>query len=565
MNRSQHGKHWQAGKLSEEIRVSTARDHLGHNVALLKSKVSKNAYIGVLIAVVSMFPATVLAAHYQSGAITLETIILVQKSNFVLWAVYIMPFLFAFWGQHSTSIIVHEAGAMVFAQTQSLRLRADGLEEKMNYSATHDQLTDLPNKALFYDLVKRSIRITRGGEYELAVVIIEIENSKEIYDTLGRNSNDMVTKQIATRLKGIVSSSDSLARLDSNMFSLLLVDIDGRKKIEKVAKNVFKALDINFVAARVALRVEVNIGIVQFPQHGDDVDTLVQRAGVALHVAQNSQHGYAFYESSYDKHSPQRLTLMSDLRRGVVNGELELYYQGKVSLKTGRLCGAEALLRWNHPTQGQIKPGDFMPMAERTRLMGAITAWVLRDAFVQCAKWHNQGYDFKVSVNLSAKDLHDPGLTDLVVKASADSGTRAEWVILEITESWILKDPERALEIIERLSEIGFGFSIDDYGTGYSSLSNLKNLPLSELKIDRSFVTDIVSNENDAVIVKATINLAHNLGLEVTAEGVENEAIMERLKEYGCDVVQGYYMNEPTNADSFIQQMNESVWAPEKV
>jgi EAL domain-containing protein (putative c-di-GMP-specific phosphodiesterase class I) len=204
-------------------------------------------------------------------------------------------------------------------------------------------------------------------------------------------------------------------------------------------------------------------------------------------------------------------------------------------------------------------------MAERTRLIGVLTAWVLKDAFAQCARWHREGYDFKVSVNLSARDLHDPALTDLIVGAAADAGIEANWIILEITESSILKDPERSLEITEHLSEIGFGFSIDDFGTGYSSLSNLKNLPVSEVKIDRSFVADVLTNESDATIVKATVNLAHNLGLEVTAEGVENEAIMARLREYGVDVVQGYYIGEPLDAASFIQQVNESMWAPGKV
>jgi diguanylate cyclase (GGDEF)-like protein len=564
VNESLNKNSLQAHDVVDGHRVSTARQHLGQNVALLRAKVSKNAYIGVLIAAVGAFVATILATYYQSGEVNVEAVLEVQKSNFALWMMYAMPFFFAFWGQYSTSIIAYEAGAMVFDQTQSLRLRADGLQEKVTYSTTHDQLTGLLNKTLFYERVEQGIRAAGSAGRNLAVVMIEIENSKEIYDTLGRNSSDIVIKQIATRMKGIVSASDSLARLDGNMFSLLLTDVGGREEVELIAKNVFRALDINFVVARVALRVDVNIGIVQFPQHGEDVDTLVQRAGVALYVAQSSAQGYAFYESSYDQHSPRHLTLMSELRQGIADGELELFYQGKVSLASGQLCGAEALVRWNHSVQGLIQPSEFIPMAERTRLMGVLTAWVLRDAFAQCARWHQDGYDFKVSVNLSAKDLHDPALTDLIVGAAADAGIEPHWVILEITESSILKDPERSLEITERLSEIGFGFSIDDFGTGYSSLSNLKNLPLSEVKIDRSFVSDVLTNDSDATIVKATVNLAHNLGLEVTAEGVENEAIMNRLGEYGVDVVQGYHIGEPLAAESFIQQVNATTWAPVK-
>jgi EAL domain-containing protein (putative c-di-GMP-specific phosphodiesterase class I) len=297
--------------------------------------------------------------------------------------------------------------------------------------------------------------------------------------------------------------------------------------------------------------MHANIGIVHFPRHGEDVDTLVQKAGVALHMAQKSARGYALYEVSFDKHTPLRLTLMSELRRAIEKNDLALFYQPKVSLQTNELCGAEALARWNHPTHGFIAPDEFIPMAERTRMIKQLTLWVLKRAFRDCAAWHEQGLDIKVSVNLSTRDLHDPDLPDLIAGIAASTGIKPEWIILEITESAVMAEPENALAIINRLNTMGYQFSIDDFGTGYSSFAYLKRLPLAELKIDKSFVMDLMNSENDMTIVKAIINLAHNLGLYVTAEGVETEAILAKLKEYGCDIAQGYYLSKPMAVGDF--------------
>jgi EAL domain-containing protein (putative c-di-GMP-specific phosphodiesterase class I) len=251
---------------------------------------------------------------------------------------------------------------------------------------------------------------------------------------------------------------------------------------------------------------------------------------------------------------------MSELRHAIERGGLELFYQAKVSIQTGVLYGAEALLRWNHPMHGFISPDEFIPMAERTRMIKQLTLWVLKRAFRDCADWRKQGIELKISVNLSAKDFHDPELPDLIAGVAASAAIKPEWIMLEITEGSVMNDPESSLEIIERLHRMGYQFSIDDFGTGHSSLAYLKKMPLTELKIDKSFVVDIMNSENDATIVKATINLAHNLGLQVTAEGVENKEIMAKLKDYGCDVVQGYYLNEPLSVTDFNKWMNSSQW-----
>ncbi len=529
---------------------------LSDNVQVLKSSVSKTAYQGVLIAIAAIIVASCMVSFYLVGEVSLDGIVEAQKTNMALWILNCVPFVFALWGQYSSSIIAYEAGAMIYDQTQELRQRADEMTRQASYVTTHDPLTDLPNRALFYDRVGQAITSTNQQDIKLSILLIEIENFKEVYDTLGRTSSDLILKQIATRLQSVVLDPDSVARIDGNVFGILLTDIDDDLlEAQYLAQAIQKAMEQAFIVERLQFAVHSNVGIVHFPMHGEDVDSLVQRAGVALYMARSSNSGYSVYESSFDKHSPMRLTLMSELRNAIDRDQLELYYQPKIDIQSCELFGAEALVRWNHPKHGFISPDEFIPMAERTRTIKTLTLWVLKRAFQHCAEWHRKGLEIKISVNLSAKDLLDPNLPDIIAGVTASSGVKPEWIILEITESSIMTDPERALIVINRLNEMGFELAVDDFGTGYSSLAYLKKMPLSELKIDKSFVEDIQNSENDAIIVKATINLAHNLGLHVTAEGVENQEILNRLKGYGCDIAQGYYFSKPLAVDGFNEWM----------
>jgi diguanylate cyclase (GGDEF)-like protein len=539
---------------------SVANNLLSDNVSLLKSRVTKTTYQGVLIALISIVVATILVSFYLTGEISLDGIVKAQTSNFALWVLDCIPFVFGFWGQYSSTIIAYEASTIIFDQTQELRNQAEDLQKQANFAETRDTVTGFPNRALFYDRVEQTIAVANKQKRILSILLIEIENHKEIYDTLGQNSTDLIVSQVATRLEGLIIDLDSVARIDTTVFGILLTDIVEETEALLLVQNIQKAMEPIFLVERMQLAVNTNIGIVFFPSHGEDVDTLVQRAGVALYIARNSNEGYAVYEFSFDEHNPRRLTLMSELRLALAREQLELFYQAKVSLGTSGLYGAEALVRWHHPRHGFIPPDEFIPMAERTRMIKPLTHWVLKHAFQQCADWHEQGIELQVSVNLSAKDLHDPELPDVIAAVAAVTSVSPEWIILEITESSIMTDPERAMIIIERLHKMGYKLSIDDYGTGYSSLAYLKKMPLTELKIDRSFVADILKNENDAVIVHATINLAHNLGLQVTAEGVESKEIMAKLTEFECDIVQGYYINKPLSVSDFNQWMETSQW-----
>ncbi len=424
-------------------------------------------------------------------------------------------------------------------------------KKKATYTATHDELTGLPNRSLFYDRVEQGILFANKKRSLVSILLIEISNIKEVYDTLGRTSSDQIIKQVSSRLQGIVLGADSIARIDSNLFAILIDDSTGNHETEIMARKIQNVLEPPFIVERLSFAAHTNIGIVHFPEHGEDVDTLVQKAGVALYIASKNKDGFATYDPSYDKHSPRRLTLMSELRHAIDRSQLELHYQPKISLENNEVYGAESLVRWNHPKHGFISPDEFIPMAERTRMIKPLTLWVLKSAFQQCAKWRQQGYDFIISVNLSTKDLHDPELPDVISGIAVSTNVNPEWIILEITESSIISQPELTLEILHRLHKMGYKLSIDDYGTGYSSLSYLKKMPLTELKIDRSFVQDMVNSDNDDVIVRATINLAHNLGLQVTAEGIETSEVMEKLKSYQCDIIQGFYISKPLPVSKF--------------
>ena len=536
---------------------------LADNVRILKSEASKTAYQGVGIAVAAVLIATALVSYVNSGTVSLDSLWAAQKQNVALWMLNCMPFVFGIWGQYSNAMIAYHAGALIIDQTQELRTKTDDLEKQTTYAATHDRLTDLPIRALFYDRVERAIvaAVAAGNPPgPLSILLIEIENFKDIYDALGRNSSDLVLKQISTRLQGVSLERNDIAKIDGNVFGVLLADRSDADMVEGYAKQIQKTMEAAFVIDRHQVAIHTNIGIVHFPQHGTDVDILVQRAGVALRIAQKSTKGYATYESAFDKNSPLRLTLISELRHAIERDELELYYQAKVSVKTGEICGVEALVRWNHPVHGLIPPDEFVPMAERNRLINPLTQWVLKRALRDSAAWHKQGLPIKVSANLSTKDLHDPELPDLISGIAVATGAKPSAIMFEITESSVMTDPDSALSIIKRLHEMGYQFSMDDFGTGYSSLAYLKKLPLTELKIDKAFVMDILTSENDAAIVKATINLGHNLGLVVTAEGVESKDVMDRLMEFGCDIAQGFFLGQPTTLENFNQWIIDSHW-----
>ena len=428
--------------------------------------------------------------------------------------------------------------------------------EVNEHQALHDSLTDLPNRTLFHDRVHQALASARRDHVPVAVMIMDLDRFKEVNDTLGHQSGDELLKQVGLRLRESLRDSDTVARLGGDEFGVLLPKVLDAEAAVAVARKLRTTLEEPLTIHGLALQMEASIGIALFPDHGADVQGLLQRADVAMYVAKE-QSGCEVYTRERDEYSPDRLTLLTELRRAIDRSELVLHYQPKADLRTGEINGVEALVRWNHPERGMIPPDEFIPPAQKTGVIAPLTMFVLDEALRQCRTWTLQGMEICVAVNLSTRNLLDVHLPDTVGELLNRWEVPARLLELEITESTILADPIRAMQILSRLDEMGVRLAIDDFGTGYSSLAYLKRLPVDELKIDKSFILGMEDSENDAVIVRSTIDLGRNLGLRVVAEGVETQAAWNRLVSLGCDVAQGYYLSRPAPAEQLTEWLRD--------
>jgi len=425
------------------------------------------------------------------------------------------------------------------------------LQQELEHRALHDALTGLPNRALLADRFAQALRSAQRDEQSVGLLLVDLDRFKEINDTLGHHFGDELLKQVGPRMAGVLREADTIARLGGDEFAVLLPGTADVEDAVQVAEKLQTALSRSFQVEGIDLDVEASIGVVLSGEHGTDAVTLMQRADVAMYVAKQRNLGVFTYEPALDVHSPERLSLLGDLRRALHDDQLLLQYQPKVSLSTGEVCGAEALVRWAHPDRGLVPPDAFIPLAENTGLIGPLTRRVLDLALAQARRWADDGRPLQIAVNLSARNLLDDGLDTTVAELLARHGVAPQLLKLEVTESAIMADPTRATELLRRLHAQGIAIAIDDFGAGYTSLGQLKNLPVSELKIDRSFVTTMQSDSSDSLIVRSVIELSHNLGLSAVAEGVESTEILASLTAYSCDVAQGYHLCRPLVADAF--------------
>ncbi len=416
------------------------------------------------------------------------------------------------------------------------------------HQALHDRLTDLPNRVLFYDRAQQAIAAARREGRGVGVLLLDLDRFKDVNDTLGHHHGDLLLQQVGPRVCEALRTTDTVARFGGDEFAVLLPDVSGTLDAEAVALKLARALEQPFEVGGVALDAAASIGIACFPQHGEDVEGLLQRADVAMYVAKNARSGAELYTAEQDVHSLDRLALAPQLRRALDRGELVMHYQPQVDLHTGRVAGAEALVRWQHPERGLLFPDAFVPLAEHTGLVRPLTRAALRLALEQCGQWRRDGLDLVVSVNVSTRDLLDQELPLELDRLLERAGVPATALGIEITESMLMVDPRRAEQVLERLSGMGVHVAIDDFGTGYSSLAYLKRLPIDHIKIDKSFVLTMTADRNDATIVASTIDLGRNLGLRTVAEGVEDELALSELSRLGCDVAQGYHLSRPMEA-----------------
>jgi len=431
------------------------------------------------------------------------------------------------------------------------------------HQATHDALTGLPNRTLLNDRAGHALALAERQGGQVAMLLMDLDRFKEINDTLGHHAGDQLLVLVAERLKGTVRASDTVARLGGDEFAVLVEGATQDSAVE-TADRLTTALRETFQIGGVSLDIEASIGIALSQGEQDDVTGLLQRADIAMYQAKESHRSHALYDAELDVNTPARLTLLGDLRRALQTADqLRLEYQPKISTNTGEVYGVEALLRWDHPVRGPIPPASFIPVVETTGLIDELTFHVLRLALAQQSRWVGQGIELPVAVNISARSLLDPRFPERVEQILAQQGLPARSLILELTETSMMVNPDAAVAILTRLAEQGIRLSIDDFGTGYSSMSYLKRLPVSELKIDRSFVMDLPRNEDNAVLIQSAVDLGHNLGLNVVAEGVEDEATLQRLREMGCDLAQGYHISRPASPEALHAWIQANVLTPD--
>jgi diguanylate cyclase (GGDEF)-like protein len=422
-----------------------------------------------------------------------------------------------------------------------------------------DPLTQLPNRTLFHDRLQQSITAARREAKSFALFIMDLDRFKDINDTLGHHIGDRLLQQVALRLRGKLRESDTVARMGGDEFAILLPTVNG-KHADMAARMLLQTLRAPFQIDDHDLDVGTSIGIALYPDHGIDAHTLTQRADVAMYAAKNAGCGHAFYDSRMDHHHPTRLALMSELRQAVEQEQFVLYYQPIVRLDTNRVTSVEALVRWRHPSGELMLPERFLPLLEQTGLVRSLTRWVAHEALRTAADLRARGFAIPIGINLSVRDLQDPYLAEEFAEHLAVHQASPAWLDLEVTESALLAEARTSLELLPRLSAMGFRIVIDDFGTGYSSLASLTKLPFAAIKVDRSFIAGLLRDENDATIVRTSIDLAHNLGLEVVAEGVDDGDALARLRSRACDCVQGIYVSRPLLADDLVEWLRKSTW-----
>ncbi len=444
--------------------------------------------------------------------------------------------------------IVHDVTARVQA------------EEAVRHQAQHDALTGLPNRTLLHERMGAALGDAPAVSRPLALLLLDLDRFKEVNDTFGHERGDALLRQVAERLRGVVRAGDTVARLGGDEFAVLLPGADAAGAV-RVAADIRAALDTPLHVEMQVLRVGASIGIALGPAHGADGTTLLRRADVAMYAAKRGRTGHALYDPAQDQHSAERLVLVDELRAAIEGNALALHYQPQVDVASGRVCGVEALVRWPHPQRGLIPPDAFIPLAEQTGLIAPLTDWVLAEAVRQGRAWQRAGLLLAVSVNLSMWNLHDPALPDRVAGLLQDHGLSPAWLRLELTESALMADTDRTMDVLARLSALGLRLAVDDFGSGYSSLAYLKTLPVDELKIDKGFVRALATDATDAAIVASTVALGHALGLRVVAEGIENQATWELLAGMGCDVAQGYHIARPLPPDALARWLCEAPWA----
>jgi diguanylate cyclase (GGDEF)-like protein len=428
----------------------------------------------------------------------------------------------------------------------------DTIANRERHQALHDSLTGLPNRVLFVERLEQAISLAKREQEPFAVLLMDLDRFKVLNDTLGHHMGDSLLQELSPRLASSIRESDTVARVGGDEFAVLLNGSDERDAT-RVAEKIADAICRPFQIQDHGVDVGVSIGIVTYPDHGDDSLTLLRHADIAMYTAKRSAQPYAVYDIQANEYSVKGLELVWQVREALQQRQFSLVYQPKTTLQGGRLTGVEALARWHHPVHGDISPEVFIPIIEQLGQMHEMTLWVIGEALAQMRRWDEAGYPVDIAVNIAEKNICNSRFPEAVQKQIEQSGIVPSRLTLEIHENSMMSDPDQAHRVLTTLSNMGIRLSIDDFGTGYSSLSYLRHLPASEVKIDKSFVMGIMQDEDDAVIVCATIELSHNLGYDVVAEGIEDQDTLDMLALWNCNGAQGFHISHPLPADELIR------------
>jgi len=462
----------------------------------------------------------------------------------------------------STSIIIIWLAvwlALLLSAIISRRLKEKN--DAIKYQALHDGLTGLANRNLLFERLEQAKLTSNRNKSSFALLIMDLDNFKEINDALGHHFGDMILKKIGLAIQLSLRKSDSIARIGGDEFAVLLLDTNQEEAIT-CAKNILKNLRTSFNVKDIRIENSASIGIAFYPQDGSDSEVLLQRADIAMYQAKKTRSHYVIYDPNKDSNNIRQLTLINDLKEAIKNNHLDTYYQPMVDQKTGQTVAVEVLSRWNHQEFGIISPEEFIPIAERTGIIRKLTLSVAKQAMHDCKKWHDMGYDIMIALNISTHCLQDQSFPKKLNQILQATGISPYSIELEITETALMQDFDSARHMLQQFNQAGFNISIDDFGTGFSSLAYLKELPVNTLKIDKSFIFDMDSNEDDMAIVQTIIELAHNFNCKVIAEGVENKRTLEQLKKLGNNIAQGYFFSRPLPFKEINQWLKNSEWGP---
>ncbi|MEE2730796.1 MAG: EAL domain-containing protein [Pseudomonadota bacterium] len=425
-------------------------------------------------------------------------------------------------------------------------------QRQLAYRTSHDSLTELPNRDSLHQNAARLLAQARKQGGQLAIVLLDLNRFKDVNDTLGHRIGDFILQQVARRLSALEQLGNlEVYRLGGDEFALIQSEVSHLDAVIERVEEVIKVLSKPLEVEGMSLEMGASVGVALFPENGDNSHALLRCADVAMYQAKTHGERYQIYDTHMDANSTRRLTILADLGVAIRENQLQLHYQPRIDIATGACNGCEALLRWQHPEQGMVPPGDFIPLAEMTEIIHPLSLWVLRAALQQIRCWLDQGVEMAVAVNLSARNLIDTRCPGQIKALLAEFNVPNNLLEIEITESALITDPERALQVVQSFHDLGLHLAIDDFGTGYSSMSYLKRLPIQTLKVDRSFVKDMLTDEADAVIVRSTIGLAHSFGLNVVAEGVEDGETLQALRHLQCEQAQGYHISRPLPATEF--------------